>query len=196
MYWTASTGTHSVSGDLSAAWAAQGEGSSALGFPVDEAVCGLTDGGCRQAFQYGVLYWSSATGGHAVYGAIAGAWTASGAERSSLGYPAADMACTGSGCAQRFQNGGIGWTATNGIHTADGGLGAFWIQQGTGTGPLGYPTGNAVCGLVSSGCRQSFQNGTVYWSPATGHTPSTAASPPSGPATAPSAVRSATRQRR
>ena len=78
------------------------------------------------------------------------------------------MTCTAGGCSQQFQYGALGWTAANGTRLTDGAIGGLWILQGGGSGPLGYPTGNLSCGLANGGCRQTFQNGTIYWSAATG----------------------------
>jgi uncharacterized protein with LGFP repeats len=35
-------------------------------------------------------------------------------------------------------------------------------------GKLGYPVGKETCGLLGGGCYQTFQGGTIQWSPATG----------------------------
>jgi uncharacterized protein with LGFP repeats len=45
---------------------------------------------------------------------------------------------------------------------------AAWVGSGSETGPLGAPTGDAQGGLVREGYYRPFQNGAVYWSPATG----------------------------
>jgi hypothetical protein len=43
-----------------------------------------------------------------------------------------------------------------------------YLDRGGSAGPLGAETGLPVCGLAQAGCFQTFQNGTVYWSPGTG----------------------------
>ena len=45
---------------------------------------------------------------------------------------------------------------------------ATWASLGYENGKLGYPTRNESCGLVSGGCFQTFQGGTIHWSAATG----------------------------
>ena len=102
-------------------------------------------------------------------GRIGGRYSASGANRGSLGYPVAIEACgqPASGCIQRFQGGTIYWSPATGA----------WIVRGrhrqqicrcrrrTG-GSLGYPTANRSC---SGGqCIQSFQRGFISWTATAG----------------------------
>ena len=47
-----------------------------VGYPVQSEVCGLVGGGCLQVFATGSVYFSPATGAHAVRGAILGTWGA------------------------------------------------------------------------------------------------------------------------
>ncbi|MBP1135999.1 peptidoglycan/xylan/chitin deacetylase (PgdA/CDA1 family) [Arthrobacter sp. PvP023] len=49
-----------------------------------------------------------------------------------------------------------------------GAIGALWVAQGAGNGPLGSPVTNEVSGLRNGGVYQSFQGGQVHWSPTTG----------------------------
>ena len=49
-----------------------------------------------------------------------------------------------------------------------GAIRAAWGALGYENSKLGYPTSNERCGLAGSGCYQSFQGGTIHWSPATG----------------------------
>ncbi|NEM04975.1 LGFP repeat-containing protein, partial [Geodermatophilus normandii] len=131
-------------------------------------VCGLRDGGCGQAFQGGAVYWSAASGAQPVNGAIGAKWASMGWEYGLLGYPAAETQCGGDGgCLQRFQTGWLYWHPATGAHTVRGAIGTIW-QQAQGTRGLGYPSTDEICGLRGGGCYQHFQNGSVYWSPATG----------------------------
>src|SRR5439155_530502 len=71
-----------------------------------------------------------------------------------------------SGCGQVFQGGRIYSTPATGAHAMTGAIHAAWVAQGYEVGPLGYPTGDQVCGLTGGGCKQDFQGGTVYSSAA------------------------------
>jgi uncharacterized protein with LGFP repeats len=62
-------------------------------------------------------------------------------------------------------------TPETGTHIVNGGLLATWNANGAENGWLGYPTTDAVCGLAHGGCKQSFQTGIEYWSPAGGAHP-------------------------
>ncbi len=60
----------------------------------------------------GNIYWTSATGAHAVTGAYWNAWRAAGFGRRSIGYPTGTVTCGlyGGGCYQPFKGGSIYWT--------------------------------------------------------------------------------------
>jgi uncharacterized protein with LGFP repeats len=165
IYQTAATGAHAVSGPIQNAWIAQGWEAGALGYPTGDQVCGLAGGGCKQDFQGGTLY-TSGTGTYAVSGAILTAWQAAGAEGGPLGYPTTGLICglKSSGCGQVFQGGRIYNTAATGAHALSGAIHTAWVAQGWETGPLGYATGDQVCGLAGGGCKQTFQGGTMYTS--------------------------------
>lgn len=74
----------------------------------------------------------------------------------------------GGGCYQDFQRGQIHWTPGTGARATWGAIGTAWQQQGWEQGGLGYPASDEVCGLVRSGCYQTFQGGQIHWSPASG----------------------------
>jgi uncharacterized protein with LGFP repeats len=105
-----------VRGAIRDTWARLGWESGALGYPVGGEFCGwLAGGGCGQHFQRGSIYWSPATGAHAVLGALRDRWAALGWESGALGYPVAEESCGGSMCTQRFQRGGLVWTPARGV---------------------------------------------------------------------------------
>jgi uncharacterized protein with LGFP repeats len=166
--WTAATGVRIVDGAIAGLWMAKGTTSGPLGYPTGGMTCGLTGGGCRMPFQGGTVYWHPSTGAHAVFGGIGSVWAGMGADRSILGYPAAEMTCTLAGCSQEFQYGQLGWTPATGVHLLNGAIGALWVGQGAGSGPLGYPVADMKCGLPGGGCRMAFEGGTVYWSATSG----------------------------
>lgn len=150
---------------------AGGSGGS-LGPALAPEACGLAGGGCYQAFRSGSIFWSPATGAHAVQGAVAGRWVSLGAENGALGYPVGGQSCglIAGGCAQPFQGGEVYWSAGTGAHVVTGAVATKWTAFGREGGALGYPALDLVCGLVAGGCYQVFQYGTVYVSPDAGTT--------------------------
>ncbi|MCZ2806481.1 hypothetical protein O2W18_15330 [Modestobacter sp. VKM Ac-2983] len=173
IYSTPGTGAHAMTGVLHAAWMAQGYEVGKLGYPTGAADCGLAGGGCEQQFQGGTLYTHLTAGNHTVSGAIATAWQAAGGEGGPLGYPTTGLICglKNGGCGQVFQGGRVYDTPATGARALSGPIHTTWVAQGWETGPLGYATGDQVCGLADGGCRQQFQGGTLYTSPASGTFP-------------------------
>jgi hypothetical protein len=145
-------------------------GVSTLGLPTAGLVCGLRGGGCMKNYARGAIYWSPATGAHAVNGAIRGRWAAQGAQGGYLGYPVSDELCglINGGCYQAFQGGGVIWSAASGAHPIAGAIRARWLAGGAERGYFGYPVSAEVCGLRGGGCYQAFQGYGVIWSPASG----------------------------
>jgi uncharacterized protein with LGFP repeats len=161
------TGAHALSPGASALWTSLGQEGGGLGYPTDDERCGLTAGGCTQAFQGGTLARSATGAPHARHGALGTAWTQAGADAGPLGYPTAEAICSADGCGQVFQRGALTWTGPQGVRVLTGGIALLWERQGGGSGPLGYATGDVSCGLAAGGCTQAFTGGTAYWSPAT-----------------------------
>jgi hypothetical protein len=161
-----------VQGPIGDLWYRTGGSTSRLGLPTSKQFT-LPDG-ARQSFARGSVYWSPRTGAHVIEstGAIRSDWIARGKERGPLGYPVSDQGCgfPRGGCLQRFQGGSLYWSPASGAHVlaSTGPLRAAWIAAGKERGPLGYPTGDAVCGLVGGGCSQAFQGGSLVWAPGTG----------------------------
>ena len=141
--------------------------SGSLGASVSNELYGLPNGGSYQHFQRGSIYWSPATGAKAVTGGIRTVWASQAYERGVLGYPTTDEYQLMSGVAQDYQGGKIMWTPQHGAYILRGGIGSKW-QQVNGASMLGLPTSNENGGLPYGGVYQLFQNGVVYWSPATG----------------------------
>jgi uncharacterized protein with LGFP repeats len=170
VYDTAATGAHALSGDIHTAWVRQGYEVGPLGYATGDQVCGLPGGGCKQQFQGGTLYSHPTAGTYPVTGAVAAAWAAAGGEGGALGYPTTGLICglRNSGCGQVFQGGRIYHTPATGAHALTGALHTAWVAQGWELGPLGYATGDQVCGLPGGGCKQQFQGGTLYSHPTAG----------------------------
>ncbi|MHA7286261.1 LGFP repeat-containing protein [Arthrobacter sp. MDT3-44] len=139
----------------------------AIGSPVSTLVCGISEGGCYQNYQYGQVHWMKVTGAHATQGAVNSAWGRSGWEKGLLGYPVGDLTCglVNGGCYQNFQGGQIHWSPTTGAHPTSGAIGAAWRASGWETGSLGYPTTDETC-TPDGTCTQNFQRGQLSWSPA------------------------------
>ena len=169
--WTAGTGGRALTAGVWALLGRWGGVGGALGYPTADAVCGQADGGCSQDFQGGAVYSSPASGDHALFGGIRAFWLQQGGLASSLTYPTGEMACDANGCAQSFRGGQVGWTSAAGNHISDGAIGLRWAAEGLGKAALGYPTADLVCDQPDSGCRQDFQNGTMFWSAADGAWP-------------------------
>jgi uncharacterized protein with LGFP repeats len=163
---TQSTGA----GEILIAYNALGGTRSWLGAVTSGYICGLVRGGCFQHFQSGSIYWSPATGAHALRGSIAGTWGAAGWENGWLGYPTSDELCglPRGGCAQNFQGAALYFSPKTGVAPVEAPMYAGYAASGFERGPLGYPLRRQVCGLVRGGCAQAFESGTVYLSPASG----------------------------
>ena len=163
-------GVHAVNLVIRGKWETAGWEAGTLGYPVNEAICGLVGGGCLQDFQGGRVYWSAASGAAFTRGTVQAAWEATGAQDGPLGYPVADVACglRDNGCAQPFQRGWIFWSPAAGGHVVAGDVGGGWFARGAQNGSLGYPTREVICGLVKGGCLQDYQGGRLYWTAATG----------------------------
>jgi uncharacterized protein with LGFP repeats len=111
IYWTPSTGAHTVYGGIKAEWAATGWEQGILGYPTSDENNALAPGRYND-FQRGVIYWSPTTGAHEVHGAILGAWAGLGYERSGLGFPTTDEVYIPNGGDQgqsNFEGGYINW---------------------------------------------------------------------------------------
>ncbi|MFT8638056.1 MAG: hypothetical protein ABF811_08935 [Pseudoclavibacter sp.] len=127
-------------------------------------------GGASQTFQGGTIFWSAATGAHAVRGAILGEYASLRYEQGLLGFPTSDeySGLRDGGFSQAFQNGQIHWSPATGAHFTRGGIQAYWAARGWQDSWLGYPTGDELA--VPGGVSQTFQGGTVWWNAATGTT--------------------------
>jgi uncharacterized protein with LGFP repeats len=170
VYYSAASGARYVTGPIQARWATLKWESGTLGYPTTDPACGLTGGGCFQQFQGGSMYHSPATGARFIRGNIRSAWGRLGWENSGLGYPITDEMCglAGGGCFHKFSGGSIYWSPATGAYSVTGALLTGWAATGYEVGPLGYPTDEAVCGLVDGGCSQEFKGGVLLTSPTTG----------------------------
>lgn len=166
--WSVATGARLVTGAVRDKYATQADERGHLGYPITNTGCGLVGSGCFQVFQYGWIYWSPATGAHAVKGGIGYTWLVQGAENGALGYPVSDEACglRAGGCSTHFHGGSIYWSPSTGAQTVSGALRDAWAADGAEAGSLGYPVGPAYA--VAGGRAQRFEGGTLTWTQASG----------------------------
>ncbi|MET1152794.1 MAG: hypothetical protein ABWX72_01050, partial [Arthrobacter sp.] len=167
VYSTPGVGTHAVKTAYMSAWKDAGW-QAGLGYPTGPESCGLYGGGCYQPFQKANVYYTPATGSHAVFASYMNAWKEAGWQQG-LGYPKGPVSCglTGGGCSQPFQKATVYHTPATGAHAVIGAYWAAWDRAGR-QGGIGYPTGAPACGLYGGGCYQPFQKANVYYTPATG----------------------------
>ncbi|WP_345447773.1 hypothetical protein [Arthrobacter gyeryongensis] len=170
IYWSPATGAQVNAGAIRSVYGAQGWENGSLGYPTTDEIGGLRDGGAYQSFQGGTIYWSPSTGAHVNTGAIRSTYAAQGWENGSLGYPTTEevRGLRDGGTYQSFQGGTIYWSPPTGAHENTGAIRSTYAAQGWENGSLGYPTTDEVGGLRDGGVYQSFQGGTIYWSPPTG----------------------------
>ncbi|MEU2348769.1 hypothetical protein [Modestobacter sp. NPDC049651] len=169
-YWRESTGAHYVlSGVLATGYAALGGPGGAVGYPVTDPSC--TPGLCAQQFASGdVLTSSPVRGLHHLTGGAAGQWWSyEGNVAGGLGDPISDSYAVGAWHEVDFQRGSL---VDYGdlypyVVKVQYALSDEWLSWGRAAG-MGLPIAAESCGLVGGGCLQRFQDGALYWSPATG----------------------------
>jgi uncharacterized protein with LGFP repeats len=171
IYYTAATGAHAIYGEIRKKWAALGYG-QILGYPTNDED-GTPDGVGRfnhflKGAGVGSIYYTPATGAHAIYGEIRKKWAALGYERG-LGYPTNDEDGTPDGVG-RFNhfsfNHSIYFTNATGAHVIKGEIRKRWAALGWERSYLRYPTTDEY---VTNGVyRSDFQGGYITYTPQTG----------------------------
>uniref|UniRef100_UPI0023B880B7 GH25 family lysozyme n=1 Tax=Arthrobacter sp. H41 TaxID=1312978 RepID=UPI0023B880B7 len=89
----------------------------------------------------------------------------------ALGGATSEVVCglKDDGCYRDHVNGAVVWsTGTGAVASVNGAIRTAWLNSGAQNGLLGYPTSAEICGLKDDGCYQSFQNGEILSSAATG----------------------------
>lgn len=120
LLWSPATGTHPVYGGIGERYRATGGVAGPLAYPTT-AELPTPDGVGR--FNHfsgsggGSVYWTPATGGQEVYGAIHDRWVELGYEQGRLGYPVSGEYAVPGGRRSDFQHGSISWDATTGRTT-------------------------------------------------------------------------------
>jgi uncharacterized protein with LGFP repeats len=115
---SSSAGTYISAGGIRTRWLAGGAETGRMKFPTSDEVGGLKNGGFKQSYQGGAIYWSPQTGGYEMGGAFLPTWIAHGGE-NVIGYPISNEYWVGStGTRQDFQNGHyLFWNASTGAVT-------------------------------------------------------------------------------
>ena len=124
-------------------------------------------GGRWQLFQHGRMYWSAATSGHEVHGAILDKYRLLGGTSSFLGYPVTDESPTRDrvGRYNHCSAGSIYWHPAIGAHEVHGAIRARWAALGWEQSVLGYPISDEY--TIAGGRRSDFQHGSISWTSAT-----------------------------
>jgi len=165
IFWSPSTGAHTVSGAIRDKWASIGYDGSRLGFPTtDDGVTASGDGRI-QHFEAGTILSSAATGAFYVVGAIREKYAALGWDTAYLGYPLTDEFGVPGGAANHFQRGSIYWSPSTGAHNVQGSIRNTWAGLGWEGSFLGFPTSDEY--PIASGARSDFQGGQITWDSAT-----------------------------
>ncbi|MFB9163321.1 LGFP repeat-containing protein [Arthrobacter psychrochitiniphilus] len=151
-------------------WQKMGGALSVLGEPSADANC--QDGICRQEFEGGTIFvvrGNTVTVALRSQGHVGPQWFEVGGLKSGIGVPVTDEINTTEGSYQEFDSfDGKGitvrtWRALQGIIPialgTDIGYRFNWLG---GISVVGYPIGQASCGLKDKGCSQSFDTGTIF----------------------------------
>ncbi len=139
-----------------------------LGAPLNAEYA--VPGGVEQDFQNGDVLWSPSTNARVVSGLIRDRYRALAGPRSPLGLPVTHEIPTPNrtGAFNHFQGGSIYWTPSAGAHEVRGAIRGTWGALGWETSALGYPVTDELGTPNRFGRFNHFQNGSIYWSPATG----------------------------
>jgi hypothetical protein len=164
IYWSPSTGAHTVGGAIRAKWGSTGSEWGPLGYPIsDEQYGNKGSGAAYQLFQNGRVYWTGSAS-YEILNPIIDRWNQSNAEWGTLGYPVTSTICgiANGGCYQIFQNNvEIYWSQVTGSHTIAGGIRAKWGSTGSEWGPLGLPTSDEL--YEANGAYQTFEHGAIHY---------------------------------
>lgn len=157
--------SYPVYGAIASVWTAN---RTLLGQPVGPERTGLPQGGVVQSFEGGHVYWTAQTGAHIVRSHIALYWAERGWEQGPLGYPlGSEVGSARGGAYQLFQGGDVYRNPAGGVQQVIGGIRARWVSHGAEHGVLGYAT-TPERALRDGGAVQSFESGTIYFSPTHG----------------------------
>jgi uncharacterized protein with LGFP repeats len=170
VYWSPVHYGALVYGGIGTTWRNVGGPTGVLGLPAGNERDTAARTGRMQEFEKGSVYYSPSAGAHPLRGGMLAAWLGVGGEVGPAGYPVAAEGPTGDGRGQvqHFQSGAIYWSPTTGGHMARGAVAWAWQAAGGPAGTMGYPRTDEMDAPGGRGRMQGFENGTVYWSAATG----------------------------
>jgi uncharacterized protein with LGFP repeats len=115
IYWTSSTGAHSVWGEIRKKWEQKGW-ETVFGYPTtDELTTPDGVGRFNHFSRNASIYWTPNTGAHSVQGQIKDRWAFYGWE-TALGYPLTDEIAVAGGAYSRFEFGTLHWTPSGGVN--------------------------------------------------------------------------------
>lgn len=139
-------------------------------FPKTNELTNPGNTGKRTEFLGGNIYWSAATDAHPVAHEFLTKWGEKGYESGYLKYPTTDEIILSDGINRRqeYQGGSIYWAAGIGAHTIQGAIRDKWRAMGAGTSALGFPTSDEKVAPDGVGRYNTFQYGSIYWTPTTG----------------------------
>lgn len=166
VYWSASTGAHSVIGSILATYLWIG-GPGALGLPVAEEGSGGAPGVAMSTFQRGRVYWSATTGSHGVWGAVLGRYLETGGPAGPLGLPIGSEEPGGvpGAVMSKFQHGRVYWSAATGAKEVRGGILNHYLTRG---GPARYGLPTRPEYTREGGQAVDFSGGRIYWTASEG----------------------------
>ncbi|GAA1025325.1 MULTISPECIES: RICIN domain-containing protein [Amycolatopsis] len=119
IYYAPSRGAMAVYGDIARKYAELGSETGLYGSPVSDTAATSDGKGHYVDFSGdGSIYWSPATGAHAVHGAIRGKWLGLGAEKSFLGFPTTDELLLPLGRRSNFVGGRIDFSSEAAVGVA------------------------------------------------------------------------------
>ncbi|WP_116205507.1 RICIN domain-containing protein [Amycolatopsis circi] len=119
IYYTPAGGAMAVYGAIGAKYAEFGKETGILGYPVaDTAKTADSKGEFITLSNGASIYWSPATGAHAVYGDIRLKWLSLGAEKSFLGFPTSDELPLTKGRRNTFAGGRIDYSSESSLTIA------------------------------------------------------------------------------
>lgn len=155
---------------INQAWRAAGGIAGPLG-ARQGAQTTVGDNGAAQGYAGGKIFYSPATGAHAVTGAILSKYESVGGPTGDLGFPNAAEADGGAPNSRVTTFSApdkpvIFWTPDNGAIVVRGAINAAWDKLGGATGKLGVPTGEQS--VDGDDVTQKFANGEISWNKASG----------------------------
>lgn len=153
---------------INQAWRATGGLGGPLGARQGEQTA-VGDGGAAQDYASGKIFYSPATGAHAVTGAILSKYESLGGPTGDLGFPVGVETEGGvpNSRVSAFSAPDkpvIFWTPDNGAIVVRGAINAAWDKLGGATGALGVPTGEES--VQGDTVTQNFSGGELSWNSA------------------------------